>query len=99
MANHLIFLAPYLTVGSTAQAKYEAAMKQAIGRVARYGQSKTVMIHKFLTANTIDVDIYEHRTGETVAETLPNGNKVTGFGSRLAKVIFREELEAEQSLA
>lgn len=34
-------------------------MKQAMGRVLRYGQDKTVKIYHFVAPNTIDVDILE----------------------------------------
>jgi hypothetical protein len=61
VANHVVFLQPYYTTGENAQAKYEAAMTQAIGRARRYGQSKEVHVYNFLTVNTIDIDYYEAR--------------------------------------
>jgi len=60
-ANHAIFLSPLL---APSQEIYQANETQAIGRLRRYGQSKTVYIWRFLTRDTIDVDIYEARTGK-----------------------------------
>jgi hypothetical protein len=68
IANHVIFYAPYFTTGSSGQAKWKAAMTQAIGRAARFGQKKDVNIYHFLTVGTIDVDILEHRTGKVIRE-------------------------------
>jgi len=59
-ANHAIFLSPLL---APSQEIYQANETQAIGRLRRYGQSKTVYIWRFLTKDTIDIDIYETRTG------------------------------------
>jgi SNF2 family DNA or RNA helicase len=59
-ANHAIFLSPLL---APSQEIYQANETQAIGRLRRYGQSKTVYIWRFLTKDTIDIDIYEARTG------------------------------------
>jgi SNF2 family DNA or RNA helicase len=62
VANHLIFVAPYLTKGSSAQQKYDAAMTQAIGRARRFGQTKRVHVYHYLANKTIDVDIIEKRS-------------------------------------
>ncbi|THH27510.1 hypothetical protein EUX98_g6678 [Antrodiella citrinella] len=62
-ANHAIFLSPLLT---PSQDMYNAREIQAIGRLRRYGQTKHVNIYRFLSSDTIDVDIYEQRTGEKV---------------------------------
>ena len=59
-ANHAIFLSPLLT---ESKETYIANETQAIGRVRRYGQTKTVHIYRFFSMNTIDVEIYEQRTG------------------------------------
>jgi hypothetical protein len=67
MANHIIFVAPYLTTGSRAQHEYDAARTQAIGRAWRYGQKKVVYVHDFVTVKTIDVDIIEKRTAKLLA--------------------------------
>ena len=60
-ANHAIFLSPLL---APSQEIYLANETQAIGRLRRYGQTKTVLIWRFLTKDTIDVHIYEARTGK-----------------------------------
>ena len=62
-ANHAIFLSPLL---APTQEIYQANETQAIGRLRRYGQTKTVLIWRFLTKDTIDIDIYEARTGKKV---------------------------------
>lgn len=62
-ANHAIFLSPLLT-----QTKeiYDACETQAIGRLRRFGQSKLVHIWRFFSAATIDVEIFEQRSGRKV---------------------------------
>ncbi|KAI0272498.1 hypothetical protein BC834DRAFT_817628 [Gloeopeniophorella convolvens] len=60
-ANHAIFLSPLL---APTQEIYLANETQAIGRLRRFGQTKTVYIWRFLTKDTIDVDIYEARSGK-----------------------------------
>lgn len=57
-ANHVIFFSPLLT---STQYDYEASMTQAVGRVRRYGQKKTVHVHHFLAEMTIDVGIFQQR--------------------------------------
>ncbi|KAF5361779.1 hypothetical protein D9756_002318 [Leucocoprinus leucothites] len=57
-ANHAIFLSPLL---APSQEIYTACETQAVGRLVRYGQSKHVFVWRFLTANTIDEEIYEER--------------------------------------
>jgi hypothetical protein len=57
-ANHIIFVAPLL---SKTQYEYDSAMAQAIARVRRYLQEKTVYIYHIIAQRTIDVDILEHR--------------------------------------
>ncbi|KZT02845.1 uncharacterized protein LAESUDRAFT_661099 [Laetiporus sulphureus 93-53] len=57
-ANHAVFLSPLL---AATQDIYDACETQAIGRLRRYGQTKLVKIYRFLSANTIDVEIYEQR--------------------------------------
>lgn len=73
-ANHVIFLAPYLTRGSAAKAKYQSAMEQAIGRARRYGQKKEVHVYHFLYQHTFDVDLFEEMR---VCTLVPETN---GFG-------------------
>jgi len=62
-ANHAVFLSPLLT---QSQEIYNACETQAIGRVRRYGQTQHVNIYRFLSANTIDEEIYEQRTKQKV---------------------------------
>lgn len=62
-ANHAVFLSPLLT---PSQEIYDACETQAIGRLRRYGQTKLVNIWRFLTANTIDMEIFTQRTGRSI---------------------------------
>ena len=62
-ANHAIFLSPLLT---TSQEIYDMCETQAIGRLRRFGQTQLVHIWRFLSMNTIDVEIYEQRTKRKV---------------------------------
>ncbi|KAI6096979.1 hypothetical protein EDD16DRAFT_1670323 [Pisolithus croceorrhizus] len=62
-ANHAIFLSPLL---APTQEIYDACETQAVGRLRRYGQLKHVNIWRFLTLDTIDVEIHEQRTKEKV---------------------------------
>ncbi|KAJ9627044.1 hypothetical protein H2203_003504 [Taxawa tesnikishii (nom. ined.)] len=57
-ANHVIFFSPLLV---DSQYVYESNMTQAIGRVRRPGQRKTIFVYRFIALDTIDVDILEHR--------------------------------------
>ena len=83
IANHVIFFAPYLTIGSSAARVYTSAMTQAIGRARCYGQEKKVEIHYFLTAGTFDVDLFEER--ERVKSWFPNYGG--GEFSTMAKMV------------
>ncbi|KAH7915282.1 hypothetical protein BJ138DRAFT_1122797 [Hygrophoropsis aurantiaca] len=58
-ANHAIFLSPLLC---PTQEVYNACETQAIGRLRRYGQTNHVRIWRFLTTDTIDIEIFEQRT-------------------------------------
>ena len=62
-ANHAIFLSPLL---APTQEIYDACETQAVGRLRRYGQLKLVNIWRFLTLDTIDVEIFEQRTKEKI---------------------------------
>lgn len=57
-ANHVLFVTPYLT---DTNEDYATCMQQAIGRAVRPGQLKTVNVYRFVTLNTIDVDILAQR--------------------------------------
>ena len=46
---------------ANSQYHWQASHEQAIGRVCRRGQRQKVSIWRFLTANTIDVNILEDR--------------------------------------
>jgi hypothetical protein len=74
-ANHIIFLSPLLT---ESQYKYDASMTQAIGRAVRYGQKKEVFIYRFLSLNTIDVEIAQERSKKGLAEVRGEGWKLLG---------------------
>lgn len=60
-ANHAIFLSPLL---APSKEIYTACETQAVGRLVRYGQTQHVHVHRFVTANTIDEDIYAKRREE-----------------------------------
>ncbi|KAL1674064.1 hypothetical protein EV122DRAFT_269869 [Schizophyllum commune] len=55
-ANHAIFLSP---LHAPTKELYQAWETQAVGRVVRYGQQKPVQIHRFITMDTIDSEIFE----------------------------------------
>ncbi|CDO78139.1 hypothetical protein BN946_scf184710.g4 [Trametes cinnabarina] len=62
-ANHAVFISPLL---APTQEIYNACETQAIGRLRRYGQLKHVKIWRFLSLDTIDVEIFQQRTGQKV---------------------------------
>ena len=64
-ANHAIFVHPLLT---TTQYEYEASETQAIGRIRRYGQTKTVKIWRMIIRDSIDAEIIEQRAAVTAVE-------------------------------
>ena len=57
------FVPPLLT---HTQETYDTYETQVIGRIKRYGQLKHVTTWRFLSLDTIDVDIYQQRTGRKV---------------------------------
>jgi SNF2 family DNA or RNA helicase len=61
--NHAIFIHPLL---ADSKAEYMAYETQAIGRIRRYGQKKTVNVWRFFASDTIDTEIYAERTGRRV---------------------------------
>lgn len=67
--NHVLFVHPLLA-GS--QQEYDAYETQAIGRVRRYGQLKTVYVWRFLVKDSIDTDIYGQRGGRLLSATTVN---------------------------
>ncbi|KAI8799644.1 hypothetical protein BJ742DRAFT_128160 [Cladochytrium replicatum] len=62
-ANHVVFLSPLLTDD---EYTFRSSETQAIGRVRRYGQSKTVHIWRMVTRDSIDEQIFEERLGSLV---------------------------------
>ncbi|KAI8996425.1 hypothetical protein BD414DRAFT_477931 [Trametes punicea] len=62
-ANNAIFISPLL---APTQEIYDACETQAIGRLRRYGQLKHVKIWRFLSLDTIDVELYGQRTGQKI---------------------------------
>jgi hypothetical protein len=52
--NHAIFVHPLL---ANSQVEYDAYETQAIGRIRRYGQAKTVHVWRYFARHTIDTDI------------------------------------------
>jgi hypothetical protein len=109
IAKHVIFLAPYFTTGSHAGEVYMAAVKQAIGRVVRYGQREEVKIYHFLTSKTMDIDLYEEREERVILKADEEGvvrdrkrnDNETGlnrtyYASRIWRMVLgREELQDE----
>ncbi|KAL1407062.1 DNA (cytosine-5-)-methyltransferase dmt5 [Vanrija albida] len=64
-ANHAIFIGPLFT---NTLLNYRAVETQAIGRIRRFGQSRTVHVHRLLALDTIDVSIYQTRLAEQQAK-------------------------------
>lgn len=58
--NHAFFVHPLL---ADSQQQYDAYETQAIGRIRRYGQTKTVHVWRYLAHDTIDMEIYKQRRG------------------------------------
>lgn len=50
---------------ATSQEEHDAYETQAIGRIRRYGQKKTVFCWRFLAEDSIDTEIHEQRTKKT----------------------------------
>lgn len=74
VANHTIFISPLL---ARTQHEYNQAETQAIGRIRRYGQTKTANLYRFITCNTIDEEIYKSR-GQHLGDL---SHRVQKFGS------------------
>ena len=73
-ANHAIFVHP-LHVDKLQT--YMACETQAIGRVRRYGQKRTVNLYRFLAADTVDSRLFETRRAE-VADYVARAKKSKG---------------------
>jgi len=73
-------------------------MEQARGRAVRFGQTKSVEIYHFLTAQTFEVDYFEHRSGkilvdgpivdEAVLRNRRAGEAYGPFASPIASMMF-----------
>ena len=61
--NHCIFAHPLLADNKQ---QYEAYETQAIGRVRRYGQLKTVYVSRFLVCDSIDTEIFQQFGGRSI---------------------------------
>jgi SNF2 family DNA or RNA helicase len=60
-ASHCVFLHPLLV---NSQQEFDSCDTQAVGRVRRYGQARTVQIYRFVVDNTIDTDIFRARRAD-----------------------------------
>jgi len=72
IANHVIFVHPMLCNNSEEARRYEL---QAIGRVRRFGQTKKVHIHRYVTADTIEEELVKRISPHVFQEnsTLQDG--------------------------
>ena len=82
-ANHAIFLHPLL-VGT--QQEFDACDTQAVGRIRRYGQSRTVRLYRYLVDNSIDTDIFRTRRADA-DKLIADGADPTATGSGLSAQI------------
>lgn len=64
--NHAVFVHPLL---ADSQEEYDAYETQAIGRLRRYGQKKTVHVWRFLAKDSIDTTIFSQRSSRPIPET------------------------------
>ena len=64
-ANHVIFVAP---LHANSEYDYSASETQCLGRASRQGQKRNVKLYRFLTLNTIDVDILEARSSKKLVD-------------------------------
>jgi hypothetical protein len=74
VANHTVFISPLL---ARTQHEYNQAETQAIGRIRRYGQTKTANLYRFVTCSTIDEEVYKSR-GQNLGNL---SHRVQKFGS------------------
>ena len=75
MASHAIFVHPLLV---NSDVEWRSCDTQAVGRIRRYGQTRTVQLYRFLVANSIDVDIFRDRRADAPAllDDATNGDDV-----------------------
>jgi hypothetical protein len=64
----VVFIAPYLTKD---QEKYDQAVIQSTGRSRRFGQQKDVHVYRFVTLNSIDVDVIETNENKVLEDGKP----------------------------
>ena len=57
-ASHAIFVHPLLV---SSQTEYTSCDTQAVGRIRRYGQARTVQLYRFLVSNSIDEEVFLSR--------------------------------------
>jgi len=74
VANHTIFISPLL---ARTQHEYNQAETQAIGRIRRYGQTRTANLYRFITCSTIDEEVYKSR-GQNLGDL---SHRVQKFGN------------------
>jgi SNF2 family DNA or RNA helicase len=72
--NHAIFVHPLL---ASNQQEYDSHETQAIGRIRRFGQNKTVHVWRFLARETIDTKIFDERSGRPISATTANDDRDT----------------------
>jgi site-specific DNA-cytosine methylase len=92
-ANHVVFFSPLL---KRSQYEYEAQMAQTVGRVRRPGQRNEVWVYRFVSLDTVDVDILEHREHRTTVLAQykgPNNTKTTGtdFAGKLEQPLTKAQ--------
>lgn len=58
-----MFMSPMVTNN---EHQWHQSYTQCTGRACRPGQTRVVKIYKFVSMGTIDVDIYEERSGKTM---------------------------------
>jgi SNF2 family DNA or RNA helicase len=63
VASHVFLLHPMLAHSQAKAASFEA---QAVGRVRRLGQSEPVHVWRFITAGTVEEELYEANTANRV---------------------------------
>jgi SNF2 family DNA or RNA helicase len=62
--NHVVFVHALLTDSAY---EYTAFETQAIGRALRYGQTRTVHVHRFLVKDTLDKATFDARRAAATA--------------------------------
>lgn len=77
----MIFVSPLITFdGEDGDADFAAKYTQAIGRVRRFGQTKTVHVYHLLTLGSTDIDIFEQRTKTKLGFARPEDEELAIMG-------------------